>query len=350
MATFHPLKIKDISQNTPSSVTVSFDIPENIKNNFVFDAGQYITIKKELNGSELRRAYSICSTQKSGDIKVGIKKVEKGTFSKYANNDLKIGDILDVHTPEGTFTMQSNSSAKRTIGAFAAGSGITPIMSIMKTLLEEEVQSNFVLVYGNKDKEETMFNNEITSLLEKYSERLTVYFIYSQEQVNDALFGRIEKSTVNYIVKNKHKDTAFDTFYLCGPEEMIHTVKDTLLENNVSESAVKFELFTSSSEEKTIEGIADGSTKINVIVDGDETSFTAETSKSILDAVLEQKIDAPYSCQGGICSSCIARVTKGKVEMVKNQILTDSEVAEGLILPCQSHAVTNEVVIDYDDV
>ncbi len=350
MATFHALKIKEITQNTPSSVTLSFDLPEELKNSFVFDAGQYITIKKELNGTELRRAYSISSTQKSGDLKVGVKKVIDGTFSKYANTDLKVGDVLDVHTPEGSFTMQARPSEKRTIAAFAAGSGITPIMSIMKTLLEEETESTFVLVYGNKNREETMFNDEISSLINTYPERLSVYFIYSQEQSSDSLFGRIEKSTVNYVIKNKHKDQNFDSFYLCGPEEMIHTVKDTLLENNVSDNVIKFELFTSSSEEKTIEGIADSSTKISVLVDGEETSFTADTSKSILDAVLEQKIDAPYSCQGGICSSCIARVTEGKVEMVKNQILTDSEVAEGLVLTCQSHAVTSNVAIDYDDV
>ncbi|NAS31651.1 2Fe-2S iron-sulfur cluster binding domain-containing protein [Flavobacteriaceae bacterium R38] len=350
MATFHSLKIKEISQNTPSSVTVSFDIPEAQKDNFSFDAGQYITIKKELNGEELRRAYSICSAKNSGGLSIGIKEVTDGTFSKYANTSLKAGDVLEIHEPEGKFTLTSTSE-KRTIAAFAAGSGITPIMSIMKTLLEEESESSFVLVYGNKTVEETMFHSEINELINTYPDRLSVYFTYSQEASESILSGRIDKSTVNYIIKNVHKDQVFDAFYLCGPEEMITTVSDTLKESNIAEDKIKFELFTSSSDNSSAQKlIADGNVQIKVQVDDEEFSFTADKSKRILDVILEQKIDAPYSCQGGICSSCIAKVTEGKAEMTQNQILTDTEVAEGLILTCQAHALTDTITVDYDDV
>ncbi|NER13231.1 2Fe-2S iron-sulfur cluster binding domain-containing protein [Leptobacterium flavescens] len=350
MPQFHSLKVKNTTQNTPSSVTVSFDIPQELKNEFVFQAGQYITLKKTLNGSELRRAYSICSTSGSGELQIGIKKVTDGRFSSYANDELKEGDTLEVHSPEGAFTLKPNPSASRNIAAFAAGSGITPVMSIMKTLLEEEPNSNFVLVYGNKSVSETMFHNEIVALTEQYPDRLNVYFVYSQEQKENSLFGRIERSTVNYITKNKHKDQAFDTFYLCGPEEMIQTVSENLKENGIDEDRIKFELFTSSADEPAPAVSTEGATSIKVIVDDEEISFEMKKSDRILDAVLAEKIDAPYSCQGGICSSCIARVTEGKAEMVKNQILTDGEVAEGLILTCQSHAVTDSITIDYDDV
>jgi len=223
-------------------------------------------------------------------------------------------------------------------------------MSIMKTVLEEENESSFVLVYGNKTVEEAMFYNEIKELLASYPDRLSVYFIYSQESVENALSGRIEKSTVNYILKNKHKEQTFDAFYLCGPEEMINTVSNTLKENEIAEEKIKFELFTSFTENTAVENVADGNVQIKVLVEDETFSFTADKSKRILDAILEQKIDAPYSCQGGICSSCIAKVTDGKAEMAQNQILTDNEVAEGLILTCQAHAITDTITVDYDDV
>lgn len=352
MAQFHTLSIKNIHRETAQCITLSFNIPEQLKQTFSFKAGQYITLKTTINGESIRRDYSLCSSPKSGDITVAVKEVEGGTFSKYANNTLKIGDTLEVAEPKGRFTFEPLAHATRTIAAFAAGSGITPVMSIAKTLLEEEPNSTFVLVYGNKTTQDTIFFNELLALHHTYKERFVIQFLFSQAQEPDALFGRIEKSTVNLIVKNRYKDVAIDAFYLCGPEAMINTVTSVLAENNIPENKIHFELFTAAQASKPLETIAtaDGKTKITVIVDDDEESFEMEQSQTILEAALAQDLDAPYSCQGGICSSCIARITEGSATMRQNNILTDSEVAEGLILTCQAQPTSPKIIVDYDDI
>ncbi|RLJ63266.1 ring-1,2-phenylacetyl-CoA epoxidase subunit PaaE [Lacinutrix venerupis] len=351
MANFHKLSIKKITRQTNKSVTLSFNVPDTLKQNFNFKAGQYITLKTSINSEEIRRDYSLCSSPKSGDITVAVKEVENGTFSKYANNTLKENDVLEVAEPQGRFIFLPDSSKTRTIAAFAAGSGITPILSIAKTVLEEEPNSTFVLVYGNKTTEDTIFLNEILNLHHQYKDRFDVKFVYSQSQEPDALFGRIEKSTVNLIVKNKYKHTTINAFYLCGPEAMIHTVKDVLTENNVDKDNVFFELFKVAKTKQIIENAVNtGETEIKVIVDDEEETFIMKQSQTILEAALDKDLDAPYSCQGGICSSCIARVTEGEATMRQNNILTDNEVAEGLILTCQAHPKSSKIVVDYDDV
>lgn len=352
MSQFHTLHIKSVEKITAKSVAITFDIPGNLKENFAFKAGQYITLKTTINGEEIRRDYSICSSVKSENLTVGVKAVENGTFSVYANQDLKAGDTIEVSEPNGRFVFEANEVKTRTIAAFAAGSGITPILSIAKTLLEEEPFSNFILVYGNKTLADAMFVNDLLKLKEVYGNRFHVHFIYSQAQENDALFGRIEKSTVNLIVKNKYKGVTIEKFYLCGPEQMIHTVKDVLVENNIKEANILFELFTApvETENSSSVEVLNGNSKIKVLVDEEEFEFTMSQEDSILEATLKEDIDAPYSCQGGICSSCIARLTEGEATMRQNNILTDSEVAEGLILTCQAHPTTASVVVDYDDV
>ncbi|WP_299524248.1 ferredoxin--NADP reductase [Winogradskyella sp.] len=352
MSQFHELSIKSINQITDKSVAITFNIPEHLKANFSFRAGQYITLKTAVNGEEVRRDYSICSSPKSSDITVGVKAVENGTFSIYANEKLQVGDTIEVAEPNGRFTFEANEARTRTIAAFAAGSGITPILSIARTLLEDEPFSNFILVYGNKTLSDAMFIKELLELKETHGNRFHVHFIYSQAQEEDALFGRIEKSTVNLIVKNKYKGVTIETFYLCGPEPMIHTVKDVLLENNVKEKDILFELFTAPTEAEngTDAEVPNGNSKIKVIVDDEEFEFEMSQEQSILEAALKQDIDAPYSCQGGICSSCIARLTEGEATMRQNNILTDNEVAEGLVLTCQAHPTTTTIVVDYDDV
>ncbi|NNE32383.1 MAG: ferredoxin--NADP reductase [Winogradskyella sp.] len=352
MSQFHSLSVESIKQVTDHSVAITFTIPESLKEKFTFKAGQYITLKTKIDGEEVRRDYSICSSVKSGEITVGIKAVEDGTFSVYANDMLSVGDTIDVAEPNGRFTFEANTANTRTIAAFAAGSGITPVLSIAKTLLENEPFSNFILVYGNKSLADAMFIEDLLELKKVYENRFHVHFIYSQTREEDALFGRIEKSTVNLIVKNKYKGVSIDKFYLCGPEQMIYTVKDVLIENSIREKDILFELFTAPVETETSADtdLPDGNSKIKVLVDDEEFEFEMSQDKSILEAALNQNIDAPYSCQGGICSSCIARLTDGQAKMRQNNILTDSEVAEGLILTCQAHPTTANVVVDYDDV
>lgn len=351
MAHFHKLSIKNITRQTDKCVTLSFSIPENLKQNFSFIAGQYITLKTSINGEEVRRDYSLCSSPKSGEVTVAVKAIENGTFSKYANNILKEGDILEVAEPQGRFTFKPDANATRTIAAFAAGSGITPVLSIAKTVLEQEPNSTFVLVYGNKSKGDTIFFNDILKLHHDYKERFDVKFLFSQSQEPDALFGRIEKSTVNLIVKNKYKHTSIDAFYICGPEAMIHTVKEVLAENSISPNNVFFELFKVAKTEQAIENLTNKEeTEIKIIVDDTEETFVMSQSQTILEAALDKDIDAPYSCQGGICSSCIARITEGTATMRQNNILTDNEVAEGLVLTCQAQPTSLNIIVDYDDV
>jgi ring-1,2-phenylacetyl-CoA epoxidase subunit PaaE len=352
MSQFQTLTITSVERITDNSVALSFTIPEEIKDKFRFKAGQYVTLKTSINGEEVRRDYSICSSKNSGSLTVAIKAVDGGLFSVYANKDLKPGDSIDVSEPNGRFVFEAHSEKTRTIAAFAAGSGITPILSIAKTLLEDEPFSNFILVYGNKSPKETMFAKDLLHLKKTYGNRIHVHFIYSQSNEEDALFGRIEKSTVNLILKNKYKDISVEKFYLCGPEPMIHAVKDVLLENNVKESNILFELFTAPAEVEPSDNqtIASGNTAIKVIVDEEVFEFQMSKEQSILEAALKEDIDAPYSCQGGICSSCIARLTEGEAKMRQNNILTDSEVAEGLVLTCQAHPTSDTIVVDYDDV
>ena len=352
MSQFHTLNIKDITRQTDQCVSITFDVPDHLKEDYKFKAGQYITLKTDIEGKEVRRDYSLCTSPSSGNLTVAVKEVENGTFSKYANQVLKVGDTLDVAQPQGRFTFTPDTSKTRTIAAFAAGSGITPVLSILKTVLEEEPNSKFVLVYGNKTLKDTIFLNDLLDIQNKYSDRLTIQFLYSQSQEKDALFGRIEKSTVNFIVKNKYKDVNIDAFYICGPEGMINTVKDVLAENNIEDNKVFFELFTTTSSVSVedLEEVTDGTTSITVIVDDEEKTFTMSQQQSVLEAALEQDLDAPYSCQGGICSSCLARVKEGKATMRQNNILTDNEVAEGLILTCQAHPVSAKIIVDYDDI
>jgi ring-1,2-phenylacetyl-CoA epoxidase subunit PaaE len=207
------------------------------------------------------------------------------------------------------------------------------------------------LVYGNKNPEETIFYNELHELQLKYVGRFFVHYVFSQANVDGELFGRIEKATVNFVLNNKHKEKVFEKFYLCGPEEMINLVSKVLKENSILEKNIKFELFSTSSanEKATLEG-STGHAKITVMVDDEETTFEMSQKQTILEAALKQGLDAPYSCQGGICSSCLARITNGTAEMKKNSILTDSEIAEGLILTCQAHPTSSEIYVDYDDV
>ncbi|TVZ52696.1 ferredoxin--NADP reductase [Dokdonia sp. Hel_I_53] len=350
MSQFHTLSIQSIKRITDKSVAISFGIPDDLKDAFTFAPGQYITLKINIEGSEVRRAYSLCSTPQEG-LTVGVKEVENGTFSVYANRELKEGDTLEVHPPEGKFKIEDSAFAKaQHYAAFAAGSGITPILSMIKTTLAQSQDSTFVLVYGNRTPEEAMFREELLALRDQYKSRFSIEHIYSQSRVDGAHFGRIMKSTVNFVVKNKYASHNFNDYFLCGPEAMVKEVTKVLKENGVNDTNIHFELFTASSEEGSVEAALDGQTNIKVVCDDEDFEFVMKQTDLILDAALDKDIDAPHSCQGGVCSSCIARVIEGTAEMEKNQILTDAEVAEGLILTCQAHPTSAKVVVDYDDV
>lgn len=351
MSKFHSLTINHIERLTKQAVTISFEIPSHLKETYTFKAGQYITLKKEFDGKELRRDYSICCAPKSNLLKVAVKEVSGGVFSAYANRELKVGDTLDVAPPRGHFVFEPNDNKTKHIAAFAAGSGITPILSIITCALEEEKLSHVVLVYGNKTVEETMFLDELLELQRSYKDRLSVQFVFSQAQEDNSIFGRIEKSTVNLVLKNKHKDLTIDAYYLCGPEAMIHTVKNVLTEHDVDNDRVFYELFKAAKPtEADTEDIPEGQSKVSVVLDDETTTFEMSQKQTILEAALDNDIDAPYSCQGGICSSCLARIIEGEAKMRKNSILTDGEIAEGLILTCQAHPLTPTIKVDYDDI
>jgi ring-1,2-phenylacetyl-CoA epoxidase subunit PaaE len=350
MSSFYKLNIKEVKRETKDAVSILFNIPEELKTNYQFVAGQYINLKLTLDNEEIRRAYSICASPESGELRIAVKAVKNGAFSQFANSKLKSGDNLEVGTPEGNFTFLPEADRQKNYAAFVAGSGITPVLSIIKSALISEPKSTFVLVYGNKTPEETIFHQELHDLQLQFVGRFFVHYVYSQSNIENELFGRIEKSTVNFVLQNKHKELTFDKFYLCGPEDMINLVSNVLKEHNVSEKNIKFELFTTSASEKVISGTNGGHTKITILVDDEETTFEMSQKQTILEAALKQGLDAPYSCQGGICSSCLCRITKGTAEMKKNSILTDSEIAEGLVLSCQAVPTSSEIYVDYDDV
>jgi ring-1,2-phenylacetyl-CoA epoxidase subunit PaaE len=349
MSDFHSLSISEVKNETPNSVSITFEVPDHLAEIFKFKAGQYITLKHNIDSTDVRRAYSLCTSPNGHELKVGVKKVKEGCFSVFANEILKSGDTLEVMPPQGNFKFEPNEANQNKYVAFAAGSGITPVISIIKDVLESEPKSSFVLVYGNQSLKETMFYTELQALQQNNEDRFNIEYIFSRSKEENALRGRIDRSVVNYLLKNKYGGSKFDRFYLCGPEAMIDEISETLQDRGVSKEKILFELFTSS-EEGELSEHHEGNTTVTITLDDVTDTFVMSKKQSVLDAVLDKGLDAPFSCQGGICSTCIARLKKGEVEMRKNEILTDEELEEGLILTCQSHPTTPALLIDYDDV
>ena len=353
MPDFHALKVKKIIQETDNAVSLLFDIPEELKPDYKFKAGQYVTVKTQLNGDEIRRDYSLCTNPDSGEFKVVVKAVENGTFSQFANKSLKEGDVLNLGLPQGRFTFSPEPGRQRNVLAVAAGSGITPIMSILSTLLQNEPNSKLVLLYGNKSEKDTIFRNELLELERSYPERFIYVPVYSRVPENGSLFGRIDRSYILNAIKRLKEGESFDAAYLCGPKPLIDLSIEVLKDKGFQDDEIKYELFTSPdtpSETPKNETMSNGICQVEVIVDDETFNFQMDASKTILEAALSHDIDAPYSCQGGICSSCIARIREGEVQMRQNNILTDSEIDQGFILTCQSEPVSAKVVVDYDDV
>lgn len=356
---FHKLVIKEIRRETPECVSVLFEIPEEIKKDFVFKQGQSLTMRTFLKGAEVRRTYSICASPSDDEWRVAIKKQEGGLFSNFANEQLKKGDVLEVMPPVGKFYTELNSGNKKNYVAFAAGSGITPVISIIKTTLRTESKSQFTLVYGNRNKSSIIFKEELEGLKDKFIDRFRIMYILSRERTDAPVNnGRIDIKKLMELSRLINYEAA-DEFFICGPEEMIFCVKDFLESNKIDKKKIHFELFTTPGEEKKSKVIPPGAgqkskvegskSKISVKLDGITFDFDLGfNAESILDAALKQGADLPFSCKGGVCCTCKARLIEGKVDMEVHWGLEHEEMDQGYILTCQSHPKTERVIVDYD--
>ena len=356
MSDFHSLKVIDVRRETASCVSVAFVVPSDQREQFAYVSGQYLTFRHQINGEEVRRSYSICTAPYENELRVAIKQVPQGKFSTFANEVLTEGEHIDTMVPEGQFKHTPYTENQGTYVAFAAGSGITPIISIMKTILNEELNSQFILFYGNKTLDQVIFREEIEALKNRYLDRLSVYHLFSREYLEAPLFnGRIDKEKAKIFLKTLIPSQT-DKFFLCGPESMIWSVKEALNENNIADEKIKFELFTTDRvpqgehfvgnlEESQIENVA----KVEVILDGDSFTFDLPfAGKSVLDAALEQGADLPYACKGGVCCTCKAKLLDGEVEMELNYGLEQDEIEKNFILTCQSHPRTGKITVDFD--
>ncbi|MEN9432314.1 MAG: phenylacetate-CoA oxygenase/reductase subunit PaaK [Bacteroidota bacterium] len=352
-AQFQPLTVREVRRETSDSVSVAFDVPSG--GSFRFIPGQYLTLRTKIGGTEVRRSYSLCSSPLSGELRVAIKQVEGGIFSTWANTELKSGDVLDAMPPMGNFILETDPSARRRYVGFAAGSGITPVLSILKTALEREPQSEFVLFYGNRKTASILFKNELEDLKDRYLGRLEVHHVLSREdQGSDALFGRLDADRIRYFAEHIPTVTKADGYYLCGPEPMIHAASDVLKAAGVAPEKIHFELFTAgaapaaAAKATADKGSATGDAYVTVVLDGEETHFTQSSKEFVLDAALDAGADVPYACKGAVCCTCRAKVLEGKVEMAMNYSLTDDEVADGYVLTCQAMPRSERVVVSYD--
>jgi ring-1,2-phenylacetyl-CoA epoxidase subunit PaaE len=352
---FHPLLIKEIKRETPDCVSVQFDVPDKLKKDFSYKQGQSLTMRTMINGEEVRRTYSICSSPLDNEWRVAIKKVEGGLFSGFANGQLKRGDTLEVMEPVGKFYTDLDPAQVKNYLAFAAGSGITPVLSLIKTTLATEPRSSFTLVYGNKTRGSIIFFEQLEGLKNKYMGRFNLVHILSREKTDAPInFGRISVEKLNDLAKLVDY-AGTDEFFICGPEEMIFCIKDFLETKGIDKKKIHFELFTSPGQKKTIRNkeyeTASGPTS-NITVKLDGRSFAFDLSLSsdttILDAALKEGADLPYACKGGMCCTCKARLAEGEVMMDVHWGLEEEEVEKGYILTCQSHPKTEKVVVDFD--
>lgn len=356
---FHSLAVADITRETAECVSVAFAVPESLREAYQYVPGQYLTLETEIEGEMVRRSYSLCSSPADGELRVAIKEVPEGRFSTYANRSLKVGEEMAVMTPDGNFLAELDPQQSRDYVAFAAGSGITPVYSIMKSVLEIEPQSTFTLFYGNKTSQSIIFREKIEALKNRYMERLEVHYVLSQEdQGSDLLKGRIDAGKCRSYAERFFKPETVAAYYLCGPEAMINTVSQTLKDLGVDEKRIQYELFTSPAQSiagKTkVEAPSGKAAKltsaVTVILDGEETHFDlASDGEAILDAALDAGADVPYACKGAVCCTCRAKVLEGSVDMEMNYALEDDEVEEGYVLTCQSHPTSDRVRISYDE-
>lgn len=346
---FHHLTIASIHKSTPQSIRIGLKIPDELKERFAFKAGQYVTI--DMDGA--RRDYSLCSSPLDGEWAIGVKAVEDGFVSKFLNSEIKVGDFLRVSTPNGRFGIPSKPDEKRTILAFAAGSGITPILSVLRYTLQTEKWVNFYLFYANKTVETTMFYQEIQQLKQEFNGNFHPYFFYTQTKMEDWFFeGRLNAQKFKLITNQLVDINEVDETLVCGPNEMIEVISEEIFKAGIPQENIHFELFSPIENQKemllTEESLK--SVEVTVELDGEVSTVMWDTQLNLVDALNDQGVDAPYSCKGGICSTCLCRLEEGEVDLKENYILTDADLEEKLILACCSLPKSNKIRINFDDI
>jgi ring-1,2-phenylacetyl-CoA epoxidase subunit PaaE len=359
MARFHQLTIADVRAETDDAVSVAFHVPDDLADTYKFDAGQHLTLRADIGGEDVRRCYSICSGTQDGELRVAIKKVPDGVFSNFAHESLQIGGHLQVMTPTGKFRVSAGSSDAKMYAAFASGSGITPVISIVSTVLAAEPDSRVFLFYGNRNTASVIFRNQIDDLKNRYMGRLSVFHVLSGEEQESALLnGRIDAAKVADLMSAACSPEAVDGYFLCGPGTMIPDVADALKDLGVSDERVHFERFSTdddpapqaqSKPRAKVEASGDNS-QVTVVVDGIRSEFSVPLNGgTVLDGAIDEGIDIPYSCKGGMCTSCRAKVTGGKVDMAMNYGLEPWELEAGFVLTCQARPLTDKVELDFDE-
>jgi ring-1,2-phenylacetyl-CoA epoxidase subunit PaaE len=357
MAKFYRLKVAEVVKETADCVSIAFDVPAEAAGEFNYIQGQYLTLKLNINGEDVRRSYSICSSTAAEEkLRVAIKKVQGGKGSVYLNDQVKAGDVLEVMTPMGNFHTRLDSAHRKNYILFAGGSGITPMLSIIKTVLHVEPSSNIVLFYGNQNEASVIFRKQLDSLSAQHPERLKVHHILAEPaQGTAALFtGMMTKDKNLALIENFVGLNQDNEYFICGPTGMMDSVVAALTSLQIEKARIHVEYFTPPLEESDIKQISDADLssfvrcEVTIICDGEETTITVEPGENILDKAIDANVDAPYACKGGSCCTCRALLVEGKVEMAVNFALLESEVEEGYILTCQSHPLTPRVVVDYD--
>lgn len=352
---FYPLSVQEVRRETPDCVSVLFDVPEPLRESFRFLAGQSLTVRTRINGEEIRRNYSICSAPYEHELRIAIKKVEGGLFSTWANTSLRAGDQLEVMPPVGKFSAPLRNTHKKNYLAFAAGSGITPVISLVKSILASEPQSSITLVYGNRNRSSIIFFEELEAIKNSYMERFSLVHILSRERTDtDLNFGRIDTKKLAELSSLLNPAEA-DECFICGPQEMIFTVRDFLTAAGIPGPHIHFELFHTGKQARKDTPETDPKesgaiSHITIRADGRSADIRLPLNSpaTILDAALQQGADLPYACKGGMCCTCKARLLEGEVQMDVHWGLEEEEIAKGFILTCQSHPKTERVVVDFD--
>ncbi len=355
MSKFHQLTVSEVKKETPDCVSVTFEIPSELLKDYQYSHGQHLTLKLLVNGKEVRRSYSLCSSPLVKEpLRVAIKRVKDGLGSNHINDNFKKGDRVEVMVPMGNFYTELKSSNRKHYVLFAGGSGITPMMSIIKTTLIAEPQSKLTLFYGNYNEASTIFKTELDELARQNPDRLTIRYIFqnpSDSNYPTDLLGIMNKDKVKEVISKYLERNPVIEYFICGPGPMMDNAKEVLENNNVNKNFIHIEYFTSVIEEpkKDPTDIHGSICEVTVIADGKETTFQLATDgDAILDAAMDAGVDAPFSCKGAVCATCRAKLMEGKVNMTINYALTDDEVEDGYILTCQSHPITPVVVVDYD--